>query len=329
MAGKRILSGMQPSGQLHLGNYHGALKNWIAMQDDFDCFFFIADLHSLTILYENPQLLKKYSFEVAVDWLSSGLDPGKCTLFVQSEIPEHAELHLILSMMVPVPWLERNPTYKEKQDEVKSVDMSSYGFLGYPVLQTADIVLYKANAVPVGIDQVPHLELSREIIRRFNKLYKKKVFVEPEAKISDVPKLNGIDGRKMSKSYNNAIFLSDSEKDITKKVKGMLTDPARGRRDDPGDPDACNLFPMHKIYSPIEEQEEIISACRKAEIGCGDCKLKLADNLLKSMLPSMEKRKEIAARPKDVYEILHVGTEKARAVARATLLEAKTAMKII
>ena len=328
-AGKRILSGMQPSGQLHLGNYHGALKNWIAMQDDFDCFFFIADLHSLTTLYENPQLLKKYSFEVAVDWLSSGLDPGKCTLFVQSEIPEHAELHLILSMMVPVPWLERNPTYKEKQDEVKSVDMSSYGFLGYPVLQTADIVLYKANAVPVGIDQVPHLELSREIIRRFNKLYKKKVFVEPEAKISDVPKLNGIDGRKMSKSYNNAIFLSDSEKDITKKVKGMLTDPARGRRDDPGDPDACNLFPMHKIYSPIEEQEEIISACRKAEIGCGDCKLKLADNLLKSMLPSMEKRKEIAARPKDVYEILHVGTEKARAVARATLLEAKTAMKII
>jgi len=329
MAGKRILSGMQPSGQLHLGNYHGALKNWIAMQDDFDCFFFIADLHSLTTLYENPQLLKKYSFEVAVDWLSSGLDPGKCTLFVQSEIPEHSELHLILSMMVPVPWLERNPTYKEKQDEVKSVDMSSYGFLGYPVLQTADIVLYKANAVPVGIDQVPHLELSREIVRRFNKLYKKKVFVEPEAKISDVPKLNGIDGRKMSKSYNNAIFLSDSEKDITKKVKGMLTDPARGRRDDPGDPDACNLFPMHKIYSPIEEQEEIISACRKAEIGCGDCKLKLADNLLKSMLPSMEKRKEIAARPKDVYEILHVGTEKARAVARATLLEAKTAMKII
>ena len=329
MAGNRILSGMQPSGQLHLGNYHGALKNWIAMQDDFDCFFFIADLHSLTTLYENPQLLKKYSFEVAVDWLSSGLDPGKCTLFVQSEIPEHAELHLILSMMVPVPWLERNPTYKEKQDEVKNVDMSSYGFLGYPILQTADIVLYKANAVPVGIDQVPHLELSREIIRRFNKLYKKKVFVEPEAKISDVPKLNGIDGRKMSKSYNNAIFLSDSEKDITKKVKGMLTDPARGRRDDPGDPDACNLFPMHKIYSPIEEQEEIISACRKAEIGCGDCKLKLADNLLKSMLPSMEKRKEIAARPKDVYEILHVGTEKARAVARATLLEAKTAMKII
>jgi tryptophanyl-tRNA synthetase len=299
------------------------------MQDDFDCFFFIADLHSLTTLYENPQLLKKYSFEVAVDWLSSGLDPEKCTLFVQSEIPEHAELHLILSMLVPVPWLERNPTYKEKQDEVKSVDMSSYGFLGYPVLQTADIVLYKANAVPVGIDQVPHLELSREIIRRFNKLYKKKLFVEPEAMISDVPKLNGIDGRKMSKSYNNAIFLSDSEKDVTKKIKAMLTDPARGRRDDPGNPDACNLFPMHKIYSSVEEQDDIISACKKAEIGCGDCKLKLADNLLKSMLPEMEKRKEIAAKPKEVYEILRAGTKKARRVAKATLLEAKTTMKII
>ena len=312
-----------------MGNYHGALKNWVTMQDNFDCFFFIADLHSLTTLYENPQLLKKYSFEVAVDWLSSGLDPEKCTLFVQSEIQEHAELHLILSMMVPVPWLERNPTYKEKQAEIKSVDISSYGFLGYPVLQTADIVLYKANAVPVGIDQVPHLELSREIIRRFNKLYKKKLFIEPEAKISDVPKLNGIDGRKMSKSYNNAIFLSDSEKDITKKIKGMLTDPARGKRDDPGDPDACNLFPMHKIYSSIEEQEEIISACKKAEIGCGDCKLKLIDNLLKSMLPEMEKRKEIAEKPKEVYEILRAGTKKAREIAKATMLEVKTVMKII
>ena len=329
MAGKRILSGMQPSGQLHLGNYHGALKNWIAMQDDFDCFFFIADLHSLTTLYENPQLLKKYSFEVVVDWLSSGLDPGKCTLFVQSEVPEHAELHLILSMMVPGPWLERNPTYKEKQDELKGVDMSSYGFLGYPVLQTADIVLYKAHAVPVGIDQVPHLELSREIIRRFNKLYKKKVFIEPEAKISDVPKLNGIDGRKMSKSYNNAIFLSDSEQEVTEKVKSMLTDPARGRRTDPGDPDVCNLFPMHKIYSPPEMQEEIISACRKAEIGCGDCKLKLIDTLLESMRPKMEKRKEISAKPKEVHEILHAGTKKARKVAQATLQEAKTAMKIV
>ena len=275
MAKKRILSGMQPSGLLHLGNYYGALKNWIELQEQFECFYFVADWHSLTTLYEDPSHIKKYTFEVAVDWLSAGLDPERSTLFVQSRIPEHAELHLILSMVVPVPWLERNPTYKEKQVEVKSVDMSSYGFLGYPVLQTADIVLYDADYVPVGIDQAPHLEISREIVRRFNGLYKKKVFKEPQAKISEIPKLNGIDGRKMSKSYNNAIYLSDTEKDITKKVKAMLTDPARGLRTDPGDPDVCNLFPFHMLYSPEDMQKEIDRDCRTAAIGCGDCKLKL------------------------------------------------------
>ena len=280
MAKKRILSGMQPSGLLHLGNYYGALKNWIELQEQFECFYFVADWHSLTTLYEDPSHIKQYTFEVAVDWLSAGLDPEKSTLFVQSRIPEHAELHLILSMVVPVPWLERNPTYKEKQVEVKSVDMSSYGFLGYPVLQTADIVLYDADYVPVGIDQAPHLEISREIVRRFNGLYKKKVFKEPQSKISEIPKLNGIDGRKMSKSYNNAIYLSDSEKDITKKVKSMLTDPARGLRTDPGDPDVCNLFPFHKLYSPPEMQKEIDRDCRTAAIGCGDCKMKLVDTML-------------------------------------------------
>ena len=328
MKRKRILSGMQPSGQLHLGNYFGALKNWVVLQDEFECFYFIADWHSLTTLYEDPHLINKYVFEVAVDWLSSGLDPEKCTLFVQSRIPEHAELHLILSMMVPVPWLERNPTYKEKRDEVKNVDMSSFGFLGYPILQTADIVLYKAHFVPVGIDQAPHLELSREIIRRFNNLYKKKVFIEPVAKISEIPKLNGTDGRKMSKSYDNAIYLSDSEEQITKKVRSMLTDPARGRRGDPGDPKVCNLFPLHKIYSPQPMQEEIDSACRKAEIGCGDCKTKLASTMLEGMRPNMERRREVASKPKEVEEILCAGTEKARKVAAATLQEAKTAMKI-
>jgi len=319
---------MQPSGKLHLGNYHGALKNWLALQEDYDCFYFIADWHSLTTLYEKPHLIKQFSFEVAVDWLSSGLDPEKCTLFVQSDIPEHAELHLLLSMIVPVPWLERNPTYKEKQVEVKSVDMSSYGFLGYPVLQTADVVLYKADYVPVGIDQVPHLEISREIVRRFHNLYKKKVFVEPSAKISDIPKLNGIDGRKMSKSYNNAIYLSDTEKEIKKKVQSMLTDPARARRDDPGDPDVCNLFPFHKLYSSKEMQEEIIPACRSATIGCGDCKLKLVDSMLEEMRPMMERRQVIAAKPKEVKEILRAGTETARKVARATLGEVKACMKI-
>ncbi|GJL79794.1 MAG: tryptophan--tRNA ligase [Nitrospinaceae bacterium] len=328
MKRKRILSGMQPSGKLHLGNYHGALKNWLALQEDYDCFYFVADWHALTTLYEKPHLIKQFSFEVAVDWLASGLDPEKCTLFVQSEIPEHAELHLLLSMIVPVPWLERNPTYKEKQGEIKNVDMSSYGFLGYPVLQTADVVLYKADFVPVGIDQAPHLEISREIVRRFHNLYKKKVFVEPAAKISEIPKLNGIDGRKMSKSYNNAIYLSDTEKEITKKVKGMLTDPQRARREDPGEPDVCNLFPFHKLYSSKEMQEEIIPACRTAQIGCGDCKLKLVDSMLAGMRPIMEKRQEIAAKPKEVKEILRAGTEKAGKVANATLREVKQCMKI-
>jgi tryptophanyl-tRNA synthetase len=327
MAKKRILSGMQPSGLLHLGNYYGALKNWIELQEQFECFYFVADWHSLTTLYEDPSHIKKYSFEVAVDWLSAGLDPEKSTLFVQSRIPEHAELHLILSMVVPVPWLERNPTYKEKQVEVKSVDMSSYGFLGYPVLQTADIVLYDADYVPVGIDQAPHLEISREIVRRFNGLYKKKAFKEPQAKISEIPKLNGIDGRKMSKSYNNAIYLSDSEKDITKKVKSMLTDPARGLRTDPGDPDVCNLFPFHKLYSPPEMQKEIDRDCRSAAIGCGDCKMKLVDTMLEGMRPHMERRREIAAKPKEVEAILEEGTRKAQEVAKATIDRAKQAMK--
>ncbi|MDA0691651.1 MAG: tryptophan--tRNA ligase [Nitrospinae bacterium] len=328
MKRKRILSGMQPSGRLHLGNYHGALKNWLTLQDDYDCFYFIADWHALTTLYEEPHLIKQFSLDVAVDWLSCGLDPEKCTLFVQSEIPAHAELHLLLSMIVPVPWLERNPTYKEKQVEVKSVDMSSYGFLGYPVLQTADVVLYKADFVPVGIDQAPHLELSREIVRRFHNLYKKKVFVEPAAKISEIPKLNGVDGRKMSKSYNNAIYLSDTEKEIAKKIKGMLTDPQRARREDPGDPDVCNLFPFHKLYSSREMQEEIIPACRTAQIGCGDCKLKLVDSMLAGMRPIMEKRQEVVAKPKEVKEILRAGTEKAGKVANATLQEVKQVMKI-
>ena len=248
-------------------------------------------------------------------------------LFLQSEIPEHAELHLILSMMVPVPWLERNPTYKEKQDEIKKVDMSTYGFLGYPVLQTADIVLYRADYVPVGIDQAPHLELSREIVRRFHHLYKKNVFIEPGAKISDIPKLNGLDGRKMSKSYDNAIFLSDNEKEVAKKVKQMLTDPARARRDDPGDPEVCNLYPFHKIYSPKSMQDEVAEGCRTAKIGCGDCKNMLTQTMLEGMQPIMEKRCEIIKKPKEVEEIIAEGTKKAQVVATSTLEKVKQVMK--
>ncbi len=328
MAKKRILSGMQPSGRLHLGNYFGALQNWVSLQDEYECFYCIADWHSLTTLYQDPKYIKEYSFEVAVDWLSSGLDPEKCTLFVQSEIPEHAELHLILSMIVPVPWLERNPTYKEKQQEIKTVDMCTYGFLGYPILQTADIVLYNAHYVPVGIDQAPHLEISREIVRRFNGFYKKNVFIEPEAKISETPKLNGIDGRKMSKSYNNSIYLSDSEKEIKKKIQSMLTDPARARRNDPGDPDVCNLFPFHKLFSSEEMQQEIDRDCRTAAIGCGDCKKKLSESMLEVMGPQLERRREIAAKPKEVEEIFAVGTEKASRVAKRTMDKAKSVMKL-
>ncbi len=319
---------MQPSGKLHLGNYFGALKNWVSMQDQFECFFFVADWHALSSLYQDPHRIKEYSFEMMVDWLSAGLDPDKSTMFIQSEIQEHVELHLMLSMMVPVPWLERNPTYKEKQDEIKNVDMSSYGFLGYPILQTADIVLYKADYVPVGIDQAPHLEISREIVRRFHKLYKNKIFTEPGAKISEIPKLNGLDGRKMSKSYNNAIFLSDTEKEITKKVASMLTDPARARRDDPGDPDVCNLYPFHKIYSPQSMQDEIDSECRTAKIGCGDCKKMLTQSMLEGMRPMMEKRTEILARPDYVKDVFREGTLKAQVVAKSTLDQAKQAMKL-
>ena len=327
MNAKRILSGMQPSGVLHLGNYFGALLNWVQLQDEFECFYFIADWHSLTTQYEDPSRIREYTLEVAVDWLASGIDPEKSTLFVQSRIPEHAELHLILSMIVPVPWLERNPTYKEKQDEIKNVEMSSYGFLGYPVLQTADITLYKAHYVPVGIDQAPHLEISREIVRRFNNLYKKNVLIEPQARISQTPKLNGLDGRKMSKSYNNAIYLSDSAEEITAKVRSMLTDPARKRRNDPGDPDVCNLFPLHKLFSPPEMQQQIDRDCRTAGIGCTDCKKMLTETMLQGLGPHMERRREMAAKPKEVEEILEEGTRKAKRVAHVTLEEVKEAMR--
>ena len=322
----RILTGIRPTGSLHLGHYAGALENWLRLQDEYDCFFLIAD-YQVSDKADDSDSVREAVREIALDWLAVGLDPERSHFVIASLIPEHAELHLILSMVVPVPWLERNPTYKEKQQEIKSVDMSSYGFLGYPVLQTADIILYNAYYVPVGIDQVPHLELSREIVRRFNGLYKTKVFIEPAAKISDTPKLNGTDGRKMSKSYNNAIYLSDSEKDITKKIKSMLTDPQRARREDPGDPDVCNLYPFHKLYSPLDMQKEIDRDCRTAAIGCGDCKLKLTENVLAGMAPQMERRREISGKPKLVDEILAEGTKKAQRVARATLEKAKAAMK--
>lgn len=328
MSKKRVLSGMQASGKLHLGNLVGALENWKKMQDEYECFYFIADWHALSTNYEDTGEIASNRLEIAADWFAAGLDPEKSTIFVQSHIPEHAVLHLFLSMIVPVPWLERNPTYKEKMENIQDKDLATYGFLGYPVLQAADISLYKADYVPVGIDQLPHLELTRELVRRFNGIYRCNVLKEPEGKISEVPKLKGTDGRKMSKSYNNAIFLGEEPASVEAKIKGMLTDTKRARRKDPGEPNDCNLFPLHKIYSAEEEIQEICKGCRSAEMGCTDCKALLLKNLLPAMAPIREKRKDFISKPDKINEILIEGSKKARKVAMATLEEVKAAMKI-
>ncbi|MBM4125429.1 MAG: tryptophan--tRNA ligase, partial [Nitrospira sp.] len=268
---KRVLSGMQPSGLLHLGNLLGALENWKALQAQYECFFFVADWHALSTNYADTSRVKEFSRELLIDWLAAGIDPERATVFVQSHIPDHAVLHLLLSMIVPIPWLERNPTYKEKQEEIKERDLATYGFLGYPVLQAADILLYKPDFVPVGKDQLPHLELTREIARRFNSLYTP-VFHDLKEHLTKFPKVLGTDGRKMSKSYGNTINLSDSEPVVRQKLKTMVTDPARVKRTDPGNPDLCPVYDFHKIYSQPPVLEQINRDCRSAAIGCIDCK---------------------------------------------------------
>ncbi|PIE67608.1 MAG: tryptophan--tRNA ligase [Deltaproteobacteria bacterium] len=324
---KRILSGMRPTGPLHLGNLHGALANWVEIQDQYDCFFFIADWHALTSDYEKPDKITDFVNEMMIDWLSAGLDPEKSTLFVQSLVPEHAELFLFLSMLTPVPWLERNPTYKDQIVQLDNKDLSTFGFLGYPVLQAADIIMYKAQGVPVGIDQVPHVEITREIARRFNFFYGN-VFPEPEAVLTKTSKILGLDRRKMSKSYNNAIYLSDSPDDIKKKVSQMVTDPQRMRRSDPGNPDICNLYEFHKIYSDSDTWKAIAPQCRKAEIGCVECKKIMAKNLIGAMAPMHERRARLKADPQRVKEIIDAGSQKAREVAKATMAEVRAAIRI-
>ncbi|WP_372682698.1 tryptophan--tRNA ligase [Desulfosarcina sp.] len=324
---KRILSGMRPTGPLHLGNLHGALNNWVGMQDGYDCFFFIADWHALTSDYETPGAITGYVNEMMIDWLSAGLDPEKSTLFVQSLVPEHAELFLFLSMITPVPWLERNPTYKDQIVQIENKDLSTFGFLGYPVLQAADIIMYKANGVPVGIDQVPHVEITREIARRFNFLYGD-VFPEPEAILTQTSKILGLDRRKMSKSYNNAIYLSDTPDEIAKKVSQMITDPQRMRRSDPGNPDVCNVFEFHKIYSGQDTVETVDPQCRSAEIGCVECKKIMAKNLIQAMEPLHERRAHFKAEPERVKEIIAIGSQKARAVAKETMEQVRAAIRI-
>jgi len=324
---QRVLSGMRPTGPLHLGNLHGALINWVKMQDQYDCFYFIADWHALTSDYEDTALIKSYIRDMMLDWLSAGLSPEKSTLFVQSSVKEHAELYLLLSMITPVPWLERNPTYKDQIVQLSNKDLSTFGFLGYPVLQAADIIMYKAHGVPVGIDQVPHVEITREIARRFNFLYGN-VFPEPEAILTQTPKILGTDRRKMSKSYHNAIYLSDSPEDIRKKVAGMITDPQRKRRSDPGNPDVCNVFEFHKVYTGEETIARIDQECRTARVGCVDCKKIMAENLIEALAPIREKRAYYEARPDEVGDIIVEGCRKADAVAKQTMSDVRTAMKI-
>lgn len=322
---KRVLSGMQSSGKLHLGNLVGALQNWVRLQDSYDCFYFIADWHALTTGYANPHALHDSVSDLLINFLAAGLDPEKSTIFIQSRVPEHAELHLLLSMITPLGWLERVPTYKEKQQELRERDLSTYGFLGYPLLQTADIIIYRAACVPVGIDQVPHLEISREIARRFNNFYGD-VFPEPEALLTEFPKVPGVDGRKMSKSYGNAIYLCDTKADVEMKIRTMATDPARIRRTDKGDPEMSPVFQLHKIFSTKPQQMEVAEGCRTAGIGCIDCKKILITNVLNILEPIWERRRQLLEQPEAVKRIADRGNEKARIAAGETMKLVRDAM---
>jgi tryptophanyl-tRNA synthetase len=351
---KRVLSGMRSTGKLHLGNYVGALENWVRMQEQYDCFFFIADWHALTTDYADTSRIKENSVEVLLDWLAAGLDPEKCVMFIQSHVPAHAELHLLLSMITPLGWLERVPTYKEQRENIKEKDLGTYGFLGYPVLQSADILIYKADFVPVGEDQAAHVELTREIARRFNGLYGSMkadpfhepgmppglpaskvygtgiilegVFPEPQALLTPAPKLPGTDGRKMSKSYGNTILLTDPEPVVRQKLKTMVTDPARVRRTDPGNPDLCPVGDLHKIFSDKSTMAKVNEGCRSAGIGCIECKGWAADALVKILNPMQERRKKYEDNPRLAWDILEAGSARAAQVAGATMDEVRDSM---
>src|ERR1039458_301075 len=359
---KRVLSGMRSTGKLHLGNYVGALENWVRMQDEYDCFFFIADWHALTTDYADTSRLKENSVDVLLDWLAAGLDPANCVMFIQSHIPAHAELHLLLSMITPLGWLERVPTYKEQKENIKEKDLGTYGFLGYPVLQSADILIYKADVVPVGEDQVAHVELTREIARRFNGIYAyaqpvvaettsltqsqkdilissgtditpdtdyifpRIVFPEPQALLTPAPRLPGTDGRKMSKSYDNAVMLTEPEPVVRQKLKTMVTDPARVRRTDRGNPDICPVGDLHKIFSDKETIAKVNEGCRSAGIGCIECKSWVADAIVKILNPMQERRKKYEDNPRLAWDILEAGSARAREIAGGTMDEVRKSM---
>ena len=357
---KRVLSGMRSTGKLHLGNYVGALDNWVRMQDEYQCFFEVADWHALTTDYADTSRVKQNSIDVALDWLAAGLDPEKSVIFIQSHVPAHAELHLLFSMITPLGWLERVPTYKEQRENIKDKDLGTYGFLGYPVLQAADILVYKADVVPVGEDQVAHVELTREIARRFNSLYPtvintdasrlteqqrgslisqgrqitpdtayvfyEGVFPEPQSLLTVAPKLPGTDGRKMSKSYGNAIMLTDPEPVVRQKLKTMVTDPARVKRSDPGNPDVCPVGDLHKIFSSKETLAKVYEGCRSASIGCIECKSWAADALVQLLSPMQERRKKFEENPRLAWDILEAGSERARKAASETMDDVRAAM---
>ena len=323
----RVLSGMRPTGALHLGHYHGALKNWVRLQHEYDSFFLVADWHALTTHYEDRDVIERNVYDMVVDWIAAGLDPDLCTLFIQSRLPEHAELFTLLAMGTPLSWLERVPTYKDQIEHLSGRELGTYGFLGYPLLQAADILIYKASFVPVGEDQDSHVELTREVARRFNNAYGP-IFPEPDVKLTEIPKVPGTDGRKMSKSYGNTIELADTPEEITRKVRPMVTDPARKRRSDPGNPDICPVFDLHKIFTPTADRDFVANGCRTAGIGCLDCK----EVLLKHMLPPLsairERRQKFAEKPSAIVEILHEGSRRARKVAQATMQEVRAAIRL-
>ncbi len=313
----RVLSGMRPTGPLHIGHLFGALANWKKLQDQgYECFYMIADWHALSTEYQKPAEIKNNIFEIAVDFLSCGLDPKKSVIFIQSMVKQHSELNLLLSMIVPISWLERNPVYKEQIQELKEKDLTTYGFLGYPVLQAADILIYRAGYVPIGVDQLPHLELTREIARRFNFLYGD-FFPEPKEVLTETPKVPGTDGRKMSKSYGNAIFLKDTERQIISKVSKMFTDPKRLYKKDPGHPDECAVFDYRKLVS--KNYEDIKRQCLNAEIGCVECKRQMGEDLIKYLEPIKKKREKLEQNHQQVWEILRKGAEKACSVAEETM----------
>jgi len=322
-----VLSGLRPTGRVHLGNYFGAVRNWVRLQDVYRCFYFVADWHALTTDYADPTNIRQSTFEAVADWIAAGMDPQRSTIFVQSEVKEHAELQLVLSMITPLPWLERVPTFKDQQQQIEDKDLNTYGFLGYPLLQTADILVYRANRVPVGEDQVSHLELAREIVRRFNNFYGD-VFPEPLPLLTETPKVPGLDARKMSKSYGNTIGLTASADEIRERVMTMFTDPNRIRRTDPGNPDICNLFQFHKLFSDEETIARVDHECRTAQIGCVQDKKLLAEIMIEKLRPIRQRREEIDRDPSIVWDALREGNRRARERAGETMARVRDAIKI-